>query len=112
MILQKARISELQDICEFYKAVTEGMEKTGLRQWHWGRYPNEEMLKASIEAGTMYRMYDDKGVAVAITIDNTGDPTYNQVNWLFGVRPAMFHRLAVRADARGQGLASKALDDV
>ena len=112
MILQKARMSEFKSICAFYQTVTEGMEKSGLRQWHWGRFPSEDMVRRHIENGAMYRTYDADGVAVAVAIDREGDETYSQINWIFGVRPAMFHMLAVRADMRGKGLAAQALDDV
>ena len=112
MILQKARKSELNSLCKFYEAVANDMEAHGLRQWHWGMYPNEEFVQKAVEAGTMYRTYDANGVVVAVVIDTTPDASYAELNWLFGVRPGMFHLLAVRPDMQGEGLGTKALDDV
>lgn len=112
MILQKARPSDLEAVCRFYEIICVDMESKGQRQWHWGAYPNEQVLAESIQAGTLYRLYDEQGVVVAVTVDRVQDSAYDQVSWLFGVRPGMFHRLAVRPDMRGEGLARKALADV
>lgn len=112
MILQKARMEDLQAVCQFYEAVCADMESKGQRQWHWGAYPSEEEIAQSIEAGTLYRCYDAKGVVVAVTVDLKAEESYDGVNWLFGTRPGMFHRLAVRPDMQGEGLGRKALQDV
>ena len=112
MILQKARKSELKSLCAFYEAVVGQMEAKGLRQWHWGAYPNEAILEAAVEAGTLYRTYDAQGVVVAVIIDREFDPAYEALNWLFGVKPGAFHLLAVRPDMQQEGLGTKALDDI
>ncbi len=112
MILQKARESDLQAVCELYRQVCADMEARGMRQWHWGAYPAEEDIRDSIQMGTLYRCYDEKGVVVAVTVDTRMDPEYNEINWLFGTRPGLFHRLAVRPDQQGEGLGRQALQDV
>lgn len=112
MNLQKARMEELSSICTFYENVCADMEKKGLRAWHWGAYPNEEVIRESIAAGTLYRLYDEHGVVVAVTADMENDPNYALIHWIYGVRPGYFHRLAVRPDMQGEGFARKALSDV
>ena len=93
MILQQARKTDLEALCRFYELVCAHMEANGQRQWHWGSYPNEEVIARSIEAGTLYRLYDDKGVVVAVTTDTIEDENYARANWLFGTHPGFFHRL-------------------
>ncbi len=112
MNLRKARMEELSSICTFYENVCADMEKKGLRAWHWGAYPNEEVIRESIAAGTLYRLYDEHGVVVAVTADMENDPNYALIHWIYGVRPGYFHRLAVRPDMQGEGFARKALSDV
>ncbi len=112
MILQQARMSDLPALCQFYEAVSAHMEANGQRQWHWGAYPNEEVLVDSIKAGTLYRLYDEKGIVAAVTADTVMDENYAKANWLLGVHPGFFHRLAVRPDMQGEGLGRKALEDV
>jgi len=105
-------MEELSSICTFYENVCTDMEKKGLRAWHWGAYPDEEIIRESIEAGTLYRLYDEHGVVVAVTADMENDPNYALIHWIYGVRPGYFHRLAVRSDMQGEGFARKALEDV
>lgn len=112
MILQQARMSDLPALCKFYEMVSAHMEANGQRQWHWGAYPNEQVLLDSIKAGTLYRLYDEKGVVAAVTADTIMDENYAKANWLLGVHPGFFHRLAVRPDMQGEGLGRKALADV
>ena len=112
MILRKAYPGDLEALCTLYQAVCGDLEANGSRQWKWGAYPSRELLEKDIAAGKLYCLYGDGGMAVAVTVDTVMDPQYAQVNWLYGVRPGIFHRLCVRPDLRGQGLGREAVGDV
>ena len=50
----QATEKELNELISFYQVVTDNMEENALTQWHWGKYPNEEVIRKDVEAGRMY----------------------------------------------------------
>lgn len=112
MILQKALDTDLQAVCELYQRVCAAMEANGQRQWHWGDYPNAAMIADSLAAGTLYCCKDESGVYAAITVDCEQAPEYAQLNWLFGVKPGLFHRLAVDPQHQHSGVGRTILNEV
>ena len=54
MELIKATAGDLPELLDLYERVSDEMEKNGLRQWHWGVYPTEEMIRDDVEKGLMY----------------------------------------------------------
>lgn len=112
MILQKARKTDVKAVCRLYQEVCEAMEANGQRQWHWGDYPNEQLIADSQKAGTLYCCKDESGVYAAITVDCEQVPEYGQLNWLFGEHPGMFHRLAVHPSHQRGGVARSILAEV
>ena len=54
MEIIQATEKELNELISFYQVVTDNMEENTLTQWHWGRYPNEEMIRGDVEAGRLY----------------------------------------------------------
>lgn len=111
-MLQKATAAQLNEICALYESVCNAMQAAGLEQWRWGEYPAADILEASLTAGTLYCLTDDTGVYAAVTIDTCADDEYAAVNWLLGQKPGLFHRLAVRPDRQGQGVARQVLAEV
>ena len=112
MILRKAQETDFDAICELYQHTIDDMVESGSHQWTWGVYPNEDMVREDIRAGRLYCLYGEHGMSIAVTVGLDMEPAYNQVNWLFGVRPGVFHRLAVRPVLQGDGLGHKAVEDV
>ena len=112
MELIQATEREAAELIAFYHHVTDRMEDSGLRQWHWGKYPNEEMIRGDIEKGRLYYMRLDGKLAAAVMVMAGQDPEYEAMNWSCGIRPGLFHRLAVNPAMQGNGLGGVALDDV
>ena len=112
MELIRATGREAAELIAFYRHVTDRMEDSGLRQWHWGRYPSEEMIREDIENGCLYYMRVEEKLAAAVTVMAGQDPEYEEMNWSCGIRPGVFHRLAVNPAMQGGGLGGVALDDV
>ncbi|MBQ8159940.1 MAG: GNAT family N-acetyltransferase [Clostridia bacterium] len=112
MILRKARMEDLEAVCGLYREVAEAQEKSGLHQWHWGSYPNEELIRGDIEKGDLYCVYGEFGMAMAVTISRHQEEAYGEINWLFGVRPGYFYRIAVQPQLQDNGFGSQMLQDV
>ena len=115
MIMELIRAAEgdLQELLNLYERVAAEMEKSGLRQWHWGVYPTEEMIRDDVVQGLMYIQRIDGVIAGAVAVFNGIDePEYAEVPWTCGVNPGYFHRLAVDPAMQGMGIAGGILDDV
>ena len=112
MDLIQATGQELNELLAFYELVADYMEKQGLQQWHWGRYPNEQMIREDIEKGDLYYMRMDGSVAAAVVLMAGQEPEYDSLRWTWGVRPGIFHRLGVHPSLQGAGLGGMVLDDV
>ena len=112
MLLIKATQSDFTAVCQLYQSVCAGMADSTSPQWVWGEYPNEELLRKSLDAGTLYIAKEDEKLLCAVTIDTCFDEEYKSVNWLFGTKPGAFHRLAIAPDQQGKGLGKQAIDAV
>ena len=112
MILVKAHQNDFRAVCALYESVCNAMQAAGNDQWRWGEYPNETMLQASLDAGTLHIAREGDALLCAVTIDTNFDPEYAGVNWLFGVKPGAFHRLVIAPDRQGRGLGAEAVEAV
>ena len=112
MELIQATPQEADELLAFYQHVADNMEETGLQQWHWGRYPNEEMIRADIAEGSLYYMLDGNTIAAAVVLMVGQEDEYDKLVWSCGSRPGIFHRLAVHPSMQGAGLGGLVLDDV
>ena len=112
MELIRATEQEQDELLAFYRLVADHMEEKGLQQWHWGRYPNEDMIREDIGKGDLYYMRVDGRLAAAVVLMTGQEPEYDGLLWSFGVRPGIFHRLAVHPSMQGAGLGGLVLDDV
>ena len=112
MLLTQATQHDFSAICALYQSVCAAMNAAGNDQWVWGDYPTETFLQGSLDAGTLYIAKEADALLCAVTIDTSFDPEYADVNWLFGVKPGAFHRLAIAPDQQGKGFGRKIIADV
>ena len=112
MEMTQATLQDLQELTELYHRVTDHMEEIGSRQWHWGDYPTEELLRGDVERGATWIYREDGKVIAAVAILDEQDKLYEQVPWSFGIRPAVVHRLVVAPEWQGRGVGSNLMDDV
>ncbi len=112
MILRKAMEADLPALFELYRVTAEHLQDNGVEQWKWGEYPNEALVTEDVRQGKLYCLYGEPGMILAVAVGTDTTPVYDQVNWLFGVRPGVFHRLAVHPSVQGEGLGRKAVQDV
>ena len=112
MELMLATEQELNEILALYQRVSDHMEGGGLNQWHWGVYPNEELIREDVRQKRLYIQRLDGVLAAAVALQFEMDPEYDRVPWTCGIRPALFHRLAIDPPMQGMGLGGGVLDDV
>lgn len=112
MLLTKATQADFTPICALYQSVCAAMNAAGNDQWVWGEYPSEEILRSSLEAGTLYVAREGDTLLAAVTVDTCFEPEYEAVSWLFGVKPGAFHRLAIAPGQQGKGLGRRLLEEV
>ena len=112
MELIRATEREAAELVAFYRHVTDRMEDSGLQQWRWGWYPNEELIRENIDKGILYYMRVDNKLAAAVMVMTGQDPEYEPLAWSCGIRPGVFHLLAVNPAMQGGGLGGVVLDDV
>lgn len=112
MELIRATENEMEELLSFYRHVADNMEESGLQQWHWGRYPSEEILREDLEKGYLYYLREEDGISAAVACMVGQEPEYDRLSWTCGLHPGIFHRLAVHPSMQGAGLGGIVLDDV
>ena len=112
MELIRATEQELDEMLAFYQHVADNMGKSGLQQWRWGVYPSEEIIREDVLRGDLYYMRSDGALVAAVVFMNGQEPEYDSLTWSCGLRPGIFHRLAVHPSMQGAGMGGLVLDDV
>ena len=112
MELIRATENEMEELLAFYRHVADNMEESGLQQWHWGKYPSEEILREDLENGYLYYLREEGSISAAVALMPGQEPEYEKLRWTCGLRPGIFHRLAVHPSMQGAGLGGIVLDDV
>ncbi len=112
MEIIRATEQELEELLSFYQCVADHMEERDIRHWHWGRYPNEELIREDILKGQMYCLRTDGVITAAVGVLFGQEDAYRALSWTGGMNPGSFHRLAVHPSMQGAGLGGLVLDDV
>ena len=112
MELIRATERDADELLAFYEHVADTMEEKGLQHWHWGRYPNEEMIRGDIARGELYYMLQGEQIAAAVVAMVGQEKEYDRLSWSCGSKPGIFHRLAVHPSLQGAGLGGMVVDDV
>ena len=113
MEIVRATENDLEELLLLYQRAADQMEAEGLKQWKWGVYPTEELIREDVDKGLMYIQRMDGVLAGAVALFNgTGEPEYDAVSWTGGLNPGYFHRLVVNPAMQGAGVAGGILDDI
>ena len=111
-MLTKAAQADFQELVTLYHTVADDMNAHGLSQWHWGQYPNEGLIQGDLDRQALYVAREEGRILLAVAIDTNPDEVYRSVNWLFGVKPGSFHRLAILPEAQGKGLGRRVMPEI
>lgn len=112
MDIIRATESDLEELLDLYQRAADQMEADGLKQWHWGIYPTEELIREDVAQGLMYIDRMDGVIAGAVSLVGEPEPEYDAVPWTGGINPGYFHRLVIDPPMQGAGMAGGILDDL
>lgn len=110
--LSKASQADFAAVCSLYERVCAHMLAQGNHQWQWGGYPNSQLVQEDLDTQTLYVVRENNQIVCAVCVIAQDDREHEDVNWLFGGKVGMFHRLAVSPDAQGKGLGRKVMEEV
>ena len=112
MKLTKATPADLPAVCAFYRAVCEAMERSGLDMWHWGEYPNGDILAEDVRKGWLYMVREEGRILACVVVNQEAEDDYAGLPWREDGKAGLFHRLAVAPDMQGRHLAGAMLAQV
>ena len=97
---------DVPEIVELLRACVAAMVSSGIDQWD-EIYPNARVIRGDIAAATMYlASAGTVQTAAVIVLNERQDPEYDEVAWTInGGRNAVVHRIMVRPDLQGRGVA-------
>lgn len=110
MILRKATFDDVSDVMRILAQARQAQRRAGFRQWDDG-YPSPDVVEADISNGVGY-ILDDGGVAAGYVAIARRDEEYDRHPELWDITMdyAVFHRIAIADDYRGQKLSATLFD--
>ena len=104
--MERARMINIQEIMDVYSRCLAKMMEEGQSQWD-ETYPRKELVLKDVENGSLYVAKNDEGQIIGtVVMDEFQEEAYKTVDWQYTEgRIVIFHRLAVRPDAQGKGVA-------
>ena len=112
MEIIRAGEQDLEELLGFYRRMADSMEENGIRHWHWGEYPREELIREDVRSGNMYILRTDGSITAAVSILFGQEKEYEGLPWTGGSHPGSFRRLAVHPSMQRAGMGGLVLDDV
>ncbi len=107
MEIRKSRMEDIERIMCVIHEAQESMRANGIPQWQDG-YPNEEVISQDIKIGNSYVLVEDENIIGTAYIVAGHEPSYDYIEggqWLNDHPYVVVHRIAVRKDYKGKGVA-------
>ncbi len=99
---QRHRLS----IFQLMQACAAHLQARQIKQWYEG-YPDLPRVDMDIQAGHTYSLFQKENLLGAITLNETQDPQYQNINWNIQGKILVIHRLAVHPKHQGRGYAQR-----
>jgi ribosomal protein S18 acetylase RimI-like enzyme len=110
MHIEPAQPQDLPHVLQIIALCTADMQQQGIDQWD-DVYPNRELVEADLCAGTLFVAREDRMHVGAITLDEMQPPQFQGLPWRCTTgRALLVHRLCVRPDCQGRGIARRLMD--
>lgn len=110
MTIDKANISQLDNIFKIFKDCRIKMENDGVFQWT-EHYPTLEIVAGDIQMGYLYCLTEDHKTVGVVNISDIQEPEYKTIHWQNNDgKILVIHRLAVHPQFQKQGFANKLMD--
>lgn len=112
MKLRLATANDLKDIMTIINQAKTYFKAQGINQWQDG-YPNEISIINDMQRKEAYILEDNDEVLATVMISTAGESNYNYIEgkWLQDGNYIVIHRIAIREDQKGKGLAKIILDE-
>lgn len=112
MKLRLTKTSDLDAVMEIINQAKSYFKTQGINQWQDG-YPNEISIINDISQNEAYVLEDNDEVVATAMISKATESNYNYIEgkWLQEDKYIVVHRIAIRDDHKGKGLAKIILDE-
>lgn len=112
MKLRLTTLADVDAVMTIINQAKEYLKSQGIDQWQDG-YPNEESIINDINNHEAYVLEKDNEILATAMISEAKEPTYDYIEgkWLQDNPYLVVHRIAIRDDQKGQGLAKFVLDE-
>ncbi|MDO5444809.1 MAG: GNAT family N-acetyltransferase [Eubacteriales bacterium] len=116
MQLRKAKNEEFDRIRDFYWNLIDDMkDRKDTVGWKKGIYPTEQFIRESIEDGNLYIIDGENGIIASVIINSLWNEGYDGLPWSVDCprdNILVPHALAVKADAQGNGIGKRVVQDI
>ena len=112
MKLRLTKTDDLNAVMEIINQAKSYFKTQGINQWQAG-YPNEISIINDIGLSEAYVLEDNGKIIATAMISKAIEPNYNYIEgkWLQNGKYLVVHRIAIRDDYKGQGVAKIILDE-
>lgn len=113
MEFRRAVAEDLGEIMDIIRQAQDYFKNVGINQWQ-NNYPNAGVITADIKDNNAYVLADGDNIIGTVTVIFGREKSYNYIEgkWLSDLDYAVVHRIAVRAEYKGKGLASVMLRNI
>lgn len=110
-MISPGKHSEIDEIIALTRACGKHMRERGIDQWD-EHYPDRENIKKDIESSTLFAYRENGEILGVVVLNEHQDEEYAEVPWTTSEedRNLVVHRLAVRPDQQGKGIARSIMD--
>ncbi len=113
-MIRKADYKDLDAVLEVIQDAKDLFKSKNSLQWQdKNGYPNRKTMEKDVADGALYVSVTDGKVTAVCSLGRFGEPTYNSIyegQWLNDHPYYVIHRLAVKKEFYGRGLAKEILD--
>lgn len=112
MKLRLTTINDIEDVMAIINEAKSYFKEQGIDQWQDG-YPNTDTIINDINNHEAYVLEDNGEVIATAMISKNIEPTYNYIEgkWLQNNPYLVVHRIAIKNNQKGKGLAKVILDE-
>ena len=110
-MISHGKLDEIDEIIALTKACGKHMRDNGIDQWD-EHYPDRGSIQNDIETETLFTLCEGDQILGIVVLNESQDEEYAEINWSTSEtdRNLVVHRLAVRPDQQGKGLARQLMD--
>ncbi|WP_111706975.1 GNAT family N-acetyltransferase [Lutibacter citreus] len=110
MKIEKAVLSDLEQLYCITTSCAKHMESQGIFQWN-AHYPSKNVLQNDLQLNQLWKLVKDRELIGIIVLTNIVDEEYHTVKWNSESSDNLYiHRLAVHPKFQGKGYAQKLMN--